>query len=1092
MEMRVAPGDNLERSIRYWQGVGGQHNFGDFLTELLADELFLPVAVRARGIHIIGSCLDDIFFAPPTPGGDAALDRLVFWGCGLRTPGGLSEENRKRCTILAVRGPLTRSALRLGDNVPVGDPALLLPAIYQPAAPSTTTAGRSVCVPHILDDRTDAEVLAATQCDVVLRTSLPSSKQAMRQLIDQIVSADFVLAASLHAAIVAAAYGRPFAFWSAGHIDLPFKWADTAALLSIPLEFAADITEGRERYSVARASLRVPSVWPLLASAPLLLKPAAILRVLRFEAASSGRDEAAADLEARLSVLANAQRLVDDLSAQPAGEGDWPARAITQTVTQLERLEASEAELRRVSTLLEAQVRELTARLDDASAEGARLAGEAARTSALAARDRQRVEEAEARAAAERTRAVDREVELQVKLDESSRAARARVAELEDELEERARAERTQVAALEAALEARSAELRSAQAAAAPTSLDRLTAAPRQAMLRLMLAAKSAASPSTLPLRGLRRFARMLQPTHVQARRLLARSRLFDAQWYLTENPDVAAAGLDPVDHYLKHGAGEGRDPSPLFLTGWYLRQNPDVAAAGINPLVHYLVHGWLEGRSPNALFEPRWYLAQYPDVAKAGLEPLSHYVQHGVAEDRKPWAGFDAHEYLREPSNAPAGEPLAHKLLQLRRALQQSGAVATPQPLAPAARAPLPSVAAVAAPMLPRGLRNRSGPRVLFIDSTFPSPDRDSGSVTARYLIDIFVELGWQVSFYADGDPEGTSPYARELANAGVRCLYAREISGLESFLAAEGATFSLCMLFRVHSGGRRYELVRRTCPNAKIVFETVDLHFLREERQARTQNDRRALNLALGVRERELYVARNSDLAIVVSEYERALLEREIPGVRAMTLPLILDCPGRKSGFASRRGICFVGGFLHQPNVDAVEWFLDEIWPLVLERLPSCTFSIVGADMPESFAQRKEANVIPVGYVRDLDAFLDTVRLSVAPLRYGAGVKGKVGSSLANGVPCVGSPVAVEGMGLVVGKEIAVGATPLEFAERIVALHEDEVEWNRMSSAGWSYVAEHYSLDAARRRIAEMLRTLTLPASVTEPGGAATSKSA
>jgi hypothetical protein len=1083
----------LERSIRYWPGVAGKQNFGDYLTELIADELFLPIAVRARGIHIIGSCLDDMFFEAPADAGDPVVDRLVFWGCGLRRPDGVSEENRKRCTILAVRGPLSRSALRLGDSVPIGDPALLLPAIYRAAlAPATT--GRSVCIPHVLDDRSDVELRAASGCEVVLRSAMPNSTQAVRQLIDQIASAEFVLSASLHGAIVAAAYGRPFAFWDSGRIDLPFKWADTAALLSMSNEFARDLTEARAAYAAASASLRIPSVWPLLSSAPLLLRPEAMLRVLRFEAAASGRDEAAAYLESALVTTVGAQQIVDDLSGHVAGAGDWPARAIARLSSELDRLGASDIEFHNAVAAYEEQLRDLAVRLDVAAAdtaqlrgelaaqrdlaaaEGTRLREELAHSTALFDRERHRSEELEGAAAAARGRIADLELELQ-----QAHSAAAREREIAEHERKIAAQERNALREHEAAQAAR---LSSWMPGAAPGETMRklLESLPLRQEAREVAAVVRARGRRLTPkwiatslpaLPGIRWLTGRASPVNRNTRRLLARSGLFDAEFYLRENPDVMAAGTDPLDHYLDHGANERRDPSRVFSTSWYLIQNPDVAASGMNPLRHYLEHGWSEGRRPNPLFDPRWYLAQNPDVAAVGVEPMTHYLRHGAAERRKPAAGFEGglpafFDELKRRWRTPPSSQVAGDMV----------AAASPHALATAPVEPL-----------PESVRNRCGPRVLFIDATYPSPDRDSGSVTARHLIDIFLEFGWQVSFYADADPEGASPYAQVLASAGVRCLYAREVSSIDAFLAAEGATLALCMLFRVHSGARHYETVRRTCPSAKIVFETVDLHFLREERQARVHDDRVALNVALGVRERELYVARNADLAIVVSEYERELLERETPGVRAATLPLILDCPGRKRAFGDRWGICFVGGYKHVPNLDAVDWFLEEIWPLVLKRLPTCTFSIVGSDMPERYASRTERNVVAIGYVRDLDAFLDTVRLTVAPLRYGAGVKGKIGSSLANGVPCVATPVAAEGMGLVVGSEIAVGATPAELADRIVALHEDEVEWNRMSSAGWKYVSRHYSLDAAKRRISEMLRGLSLPANVAD--GAA-SKSA
>jgi hypothetical protein len=148
-------------------------------------------------------------------------------------------------------------------------------------------------------------------------------------------------------------------------------------------------------------------------------------------------------------------------------------------------------------------------------------------------------------------------------------------------------------------------------------------------------------------------------------RRLVARSGLFDRDWYVTNYPEIDAAALDPLLDYLQHGATEGRNPSPLFLSGWYLEQYPDVRATGMNPLVHFLRHGASEGRNPSPMFETEWYHARYPDVRTSSVNPLVHYVRHGVVEGRDPGPFFDTAWYLAEYPDVKAlgFNPLAHYL---------------------------------------------------------------------------------------------------------------------------------------------------------------------------------------------------------------------------------------------------------------------------------------------------------------------------------------------------------------------------------------------------------------------------------------------
>lgn len=143
---------------------------------------------------------------------------------------------------------------------------------------------------------------------------------------------------------------------------------------------------------------------------------------------------------------------------------------------------------------------------------------------------------------------------------------------------------------------------------------------------------------------------------------------LFDTSWYLARNPDVAAANENPLVHYVMQGADEGRDPHPLFDSTWYLERSPDIAAAaGVNLLTHYLAHGAGEGRHPHPLFDSTWYLERNPDVAAAGVNPLMHYLALGAGEGRDPYPLFDSTWYLeRNPDVAAAGvNPLVHYLAQ-------------------------------------------------------------------------------------------------------------------------------------------------------------------------------------------------------------------------------------------------------------------------------------------------------------------------------------------------------------------------------------------------------------------------------------------
>ena len=271
--------------VDYWLKGAAEQNFGDFLSAYLRDRIFLPIGVRAAQYRLIGSTIADFIIRETVaPASADPLDRRVaFWGCGLRDPESLTAGWRAQAIICGVRGPLTRDALGLPPNTPMVDPGLLMPALHTPS-PSPSTAGRSISIPHFHDRRDDEQLLGMAAADLLLRPNLPNDVSAMLAMVDAIAAADFVLSASLHGAIIAAAYGVKFAYWDNGHLDLPFKWEDFAASVAMPCVFAANIVDGRRVHAeIIAPALRLPALWPLLAVAPLAVRPEAALAIAAFE-----------------------------------------------------------------------------------------------------------------------------------------------------------------------------------------------------------------------------------------------------------------------------------------------------------------------------------------------------------------------------------------------------------------------------------------------------------------------------------------------------------------------------------------------------------------------------------------------------------------------------------------------------------------------------------------------------------------------------------------------------------------------------------------------------------------------------------------
>jgi glycosyltransferase involved in cell wall biosynthesis len=250
--------------------------------------------------------------------------------------------------------------------------------------------------------------------------------------------------------------------------------------------------------------------------------------------------------------------------------------------------------------------------------------------------------------------------------------------------------------------------------------------------------------------------------------------------------------------------------------------------------------------------------------------------------------------------------------------------------------------------------------------------------------------------------------------------------------------------------------------------VFDTIDLHYLRERRGAELAGDAALSRAAESTKTRELDLIARSDVTLVVSDAERALLATDAPNARVEVLSNLHQLAGPGRSFAERKDLVFVGGFRHPPNVDAVRWFANEVFPRVREKLADVRCHVIGSHVvAEIEALAALPGVVVHGHVPDITPYMDGCRIGLAPLRYGAGVKGKVNLSMAHGQPVVATSCAVEGMHLEPGRDVLVADDAQGFADAVVSLYEDESLWNTLSENGLRNVAEHFSLDAARETV-------------------------
>jgi GT2 family glycosyltransferase/SAM-dependent methyltransferase/glycosyltransferase involved in cell wall biosynthesis len=384
----------------------------------------------------------------------------------------------------------------------------------------------------------------------------------------------------------------------------------------------------------------------------------------------------------------------------------------------------------------------------------------------------------------------------------------------------------------------------------------------------------------------------------------------------------------------------------------------------------------------------------------------------------------------------------------------------------------------------LPLAVDRHHGPEVLVVDHRVPMWDRDAGSLRILKIIEALIGLGARVTLMPENFTP-IEPYTRQLQNMGVKVLYGELDPRAE--LASLGARLDTAILCRPHPTSHWLDTVRELAPQATVVYDTVDLHWLREARRselaapsapglplANEASDRFLAALppkAMALRELELAMMRATDVTIVVSAAEREQVLRDVPGASVLVVPTLHEVAAYVAPPSERAGVLFVGGFEHIPNVDAAIRLVDEVMPRVWAELGDVEVTIVGSQPPPDVLALATPLVDVAGWVEDLEPLLMRSRLMVAPLRFGAGVKGKITQCLAAGLPVVTTSLGAEGLDVEDGESILIADEPAEIAERIIRGYRDVELWERISASGQAVIAANCSPEAIESQMRQLL---------------------
>ncbi|WP_322923933.1 glycosyltransferase [Paenibacillus campi] len=367
---------------------------------------------------------------------------------------------------------------------------------------------------------------------------------------------------------------------------------------------------------------------------------------------------------------------------------------------------------------------------------------------------------------------------------------------------------------------------------------------------------------------------------------------------------------------------------------------------------------------------------------------------------------------------------------------------------------------------------RSQHKKTLLIVDHYVPHFDKDAGSKTIYQYIQYFANAGYNIKFIGDNFYQH-EPYTTALQQLGVEVLYGEKYqNNIDLWIEQNGQYITHVFLNRPHISIKYIDTIRKYS-NAKIIYYGHDLHYLREQREYELSGNKELLAQAERWKKTEVELFTKSDMVYYPSQVEIDKIHETLPEIQAKAIPAyIYDVTKavveRKASETS--GLLFVGGFGHKPNVDGVMWFMAEVFPHILQANKDIKFHIVGSNPPDSILELASESVIVHGFVSDeqLTALYAQCRIDVVPLRYGAGVKGKVVEALYNSIPIVTTTVGSEGL-QEISDYLLEADEPEMMAKQIVDLYVDEIKLQQLSDRSLPYIDKYFSANTVKRIIAD-----------------------
>ena len=369
----------------------------------------------------------------------------------------------------------------------------------------------------------------------------------------------------------------------------------------------------------------------------------------------------------------------------------------------------------------------------------------------------------------------------------------------------------------------------------------------------------------------------------------------------------------------------------------------------------------------------------------------------------------------------------------------------------------------------------------VLIIDHVVPEFDRDAGSKTMLNIIQTLIDLDYEVKIWPD-NLNPSQPYTRKLQAMGVEVIYGYEYVGkFETWMAEESKYISGYFLSRPSIAEKYIDIIKINSPTASILFYGHDIHHLRLRSEAVLGGaDKSNLIIeAENVEAQEKKIWSLCNIIYYPSASEVKYVKKWIDQNGIHNKPILLPVFRYEStvndalnNLKNRRDMLFVGGFGHKPNIDGVLWFVNTVLPLVRKQYSDVIFHIVGSNAPSSINSLNSKLIQVHGHIseQELEKKYYLARVSVCPLLYGAGIKGKVVEAMRYGLPVVTTPIGAQGLDEYRGI-LQIGSTAEEMANKIIELMDDDNLWSSQSKEASRIISENFSVDAMKNSLSPYL---------------------